>query len=343
MPSPLASISVGSITAPATAVTAGTPSNGAGLDAGTHTYYPVFRTASGATTAGPASNTVTAVAADSNPSAIGAGFNLNNNSFGTALPDGYRNYAYTFRRLSDGAETALSPLSYASSAVGGGDFNRFQLSGLSSAPTGYVRQWYRTATVASFGSLPTASSSFKRIPVGATYSDGFSSHTSGMEDAASGFFWDGSSDASLGATAPSSNGTAKGVCAVTGIPLGPALCTFVDMYREFNGAGAATAKLAFSVANGTTGASDSTANSGLGATVPSSNTAAAARVAVTVPQGPTGTTDIEVFRTAIGSSQLKKSFAVGSNTAGTYTDSAADAALTTNAPTVDDSGLSQPR
>jgi len=64
---------------------------------------------------------------------------------------------------------------------------------------------------------------------------------------------------------------------------------------------------------------------------------------VTYPaSGAAAVTNIQLYRSAAGATQLKLLTTVGSNTAGTYTDSTADASLGANAPAGDTSGLTQP-
>lgn len=327
LPSPRSFIDVGFVSAPASAATAGTPSSGGSMDLGTHRYYPVFRTAAGSTTAGPVSNiaTVTEVAA---PTIIGTAEHVPGPGAPDADLDPLSDYSwkYTFRRLSDGAETTPSPASnvLTSNAIGG--TCRLNLSGCQNPPSGYVRQWYRTEGNGSvYKKLPDSEFDF-HSEVGA-------------------YMFDGDADGLLGAVAPSSNGTRDGVVGVTNIPVSPsALVTHVDMYREFNSAGAATAKLAFSVTNGTTSANDSTANSGLGATVPSANTAVANRLTVGLQIGPDAVTGRKVYVTAADDEdgELKLATTVANNIDEEVEVSTADGSLGAAAELGDGSGLEQP-
>lgn len=61
-----------------------------------------------------------------------------------------------------------------------------------------------------------------------------------------------------------------------------------------------------------------------------------------IPIGGTGVTSRKLYRTAVGDTQLKLLATIADNTTTTYTDSTADASLSTNAPTSDTSALSQP-
>jgi hypothetical protein len=327
LPSPIASIDVGFVAAPLAAVIAGTPTAGGSMDAGSHRYYPVFRTAAGSTTAGPVSNAVTALAEQASPSV--GGFTVSDKLGGSLDVGGAYRWKYSYVRNSDGAETLASPASnsFTFSNVG-------QLTGLINitshgiaAPAGYTLAWYRT---------DGGGSTYKNV-TSFSYGDPFGSGST--------FFIDGSADGTLGAVEPVANTTKRATCPVTGIPVSPdSLVTHVDMYREFNAAGAGTAKLAFSVANGTTTGSDTVANSGLGATVPGSNTAAANQVTYARIAGPTGTTSREYYRTVAAGSQLKLLATLGDNSTVTNgTDSTADGSLGANVHTSDTSGLTQPQ
>lgn len=331
LPGATTTIVVGLVSPPSSAVTAGAPSNGAGLDAGDHRYYPVFRTPAGSTTAGSASNTVTAIAGVSAPVLPGSGFfpEIQDSSVGVLLPGNTYIYKVGFRRNSDGAETTPSGASPTFSPGSLKYFAWFRLSELS-VPSGYSLVVYRQKN---------GSGNFQECT---DMQSAMSNWGSGPEPSA----YDNTADASLGASAPSVNGTFKGVCAVSGIPVSPsALVTHVDMYREFNGAGAATAKLAFSVSNGTTSGSDTTANSGLGATVPSSNTATANQIAVSgIAVGPSGTTEREVYMSPVGGGTRRLALTIANNTATTGTITMSDATLAGQLaePSVDGSGLTQP-
>ena len=328
LPSPLGTITTGLTAAPSGAPTAGAPQAGTGLDAGSHDYEVTFVTASGETTPSPVSGQVTASSA-SDPSVIGTlGGQVDINS---AFPGGSGSYgwAYTMRRVSDGAETNLSPVR-AATGNWGGTAASIALAGCDAPPSGYVRQWYRTALNGSI---------YKRVPTG-TSINGSTTVFSGYE--ASGFFWDHSADASLGASAPASNGTALQIVPLTAIPLGDAPVTSRKLYRRFNGAGAF--KFVTTIANNSaTTYTDTTPNASLGAAAPSSNTATAQQVSVTgIGIGATPTTSRKVYRTAVGALQLKLLTTLANNTTTTFADSTADGSLGANAPTSDASALTQP-
>lgn len=322
---PRATINVGFVPAPTTAATAGNPTNGGNMDVGSHRYYPVFRTAAGSTTAGPVSNSVT-VTQETPPSAIGSISNTGGGGVSGLSPNSLYSWKYTFYRASDGAETTPSPAanivtnSFGSSVL-------IDLSGCSTPPSGYTRRWYRTAA--------GGAGDYKYCDPNALFG--------GQETG--GNFNDGAADASLGSVAPTTNNSKKGTCSVTSIPVSTdALVTHVDMYREFNSAGAATAKLAFSVTNGTTSANDTVANSSLGATVPSSNTAIAGRISVSdIPIGGATVTQRKVYMTVAnnGGGTLKLALTIANNVDTTAEITIADSGLGADAETVDGSGLLQ--
>jgi hypothetical protein len=155
-----------------------------------------------------------------------------------------------------------------------------------------------------------------------------------------------SNTARLSTNVPTSNTTAAttnyNVVPLTAIPVGPANVTSRKLYRT--AAGGAQLKLLATLADNTTTIySDSIADGSLGATIPVSNTADANRVSLSaISVGPSGTTSRKVYRTVAAGSQLKLLTTIADNTTLTYTDSTADAALTTNVPTSDTSGLTQP-
>jgi len=325
LPSPRAPIAVGQVAPPATAPTIGAAVAGPGPDAGSHRYYAVFRTASGATLPGPASNDVTtsgAIAGPVGPSPWLSGIE----GTGLTLGAGYY-YRISFRRVSDGAETTATPAGSVALFVSN-TMIRCAGARVVTPPAGYVMVLYRT---------------------GADEADATANYREIQTPTLEGPFLDGymylvdHNESRKSKTLPSANATAIAAVPVLNIPPYPsALVTHVDLYREMNHAGAATARLAFSVTNGTTVATDNYANSALGGLMPVTNTASGNRVNVTWPAGPAGVTNVELFRTPLGSPQLKKFYSAAGNAGGSTIDSTPDADLTTNAPTGDTSSLAQP-
>jgi Concanavalin A-like lectin/glucanases superfamily len=331
LPSPRAAIVVGQVPAPPVPPTAGAAVTGAGPDPGSHRYYAVFRTAAGVTTPGPASNDVTttgAIAPPALPSPAASGVE----GMGLTLGAGYF-YQVTFRRASDGAET--SPTFAPGSDGGGAVFlhtgnTAFQCIGVRvvTPPPGFAMVLYRTG--ANESNAPANYREIQTPTLEGPMLDGYMYLVDHNESRKS-------------KTLPASNGTAIASVPLSAIPVYPsAIVTHVDLYREMNHAGPATARMALSVANGTTTAIDATPNSALGAAVPAANTAAANRVNVTWPGAPSGVTNVEIFRTPLGSPQLKLFRSAAGNAGGSTIDSTPDADLTTNAPTGDTSNLTQP-
>lgn len=78
------------------------------------------------------------------------------------------------------------------------------------------------------------------------------------------------------------------------------------------------------------------------ASLPTANTDFAQAALSNIAAGPSGTTQRKVYRTAVGSSQLKLLATIADNTTTTNTDSTADGSLGANVPTSDTSGLTQP-
>ncbi len=329
LPSPSASITVGSESAPASAPAVGTPTIGSGVDAGAHYYEVTFVNAAGETIGSPVSTTVTILAGASDPAAIGTLSSFADSGGSLSSPGAYH-WAFTFKRNTDGAETALSPVSTPGGANWGGNYASIDLSGCTSAPAGFTRQWYRTAM---------DGSTYKRVVPSGHNINGDPGKPSGVETA--GFFYDDSADAGLGATAPASNGTNLAHVPLTLIPTGTGSITQRKLYRT--AAGGSQLKLLATIAdNTTTTYTDSTADGSLGANIPTSNMATANRVSVSsiaIYSGVGTVTARKVYRTAAGGSQLKLLATIADNSTTTYADSTADGSLGANVPTSDTSGL----
>lgn len=321
---PRAPITVGQLGPPATALTAGATYAGPGnlMTPGSHRYYAVFKTATGTTTPGPVSNSVTALATTPPPGTHTASGDYGDGGLGRGL---FYFYKSTFYRPADGTET--DPNVHAAIYTYEANWDTgWRTGGVQqlAPPPGFVQRVYRTidGTTAS-----TPQGPFARIV--------------NLRDSG-GAYWM-QADSALGGAPPTANNTGKGSSSLTNIPVSPSsIVTHVDLYREFNNAGAGTAKFLTSVTNGTTSLVDGLGNASLGALIPATNTATANRVTVAWPAGPAAVTNIEVFRTPIGSSQLKLVTAIAGNAAGSVVDATPDASLTTNAPTSDTSGLTQP-
>lgn len=316
LPSPLASMNVGFVSAPTSTPVAGTVQAGAGPDDGVHLFAISHVTAAGETPPGPtvskttSSRSVSAPVAAWSISAAGAGSATLLWNIGDSV---YVKATY----LIAGGETIPGPQTSTLVAI--------------ADPLNPSRAETVNVTAVASGDSAVTGIRFY-ININGAYL--------GYQD-----FSNASASCNLFSfVAGSPPGASTAVIKTQQVPLSnlelsPPLGTARKVWGTV--AGGSTLKYIATINTTDLTYLVTTADAGLGATAPSVNTAAANRASITVPAGPTGTTDIEIFRTPIGSAQLKKSFAVGSNTAGTYTDSTADAALTTNAPTSDTSGLTQ--
>jgi hypothetical protein len=193
-----------------------------------------------------------------------------------------------------------------------------QVSGIATGPAGTTgRNLYRT---------PANSSTLKLL--GTIANNSTTSLTDTLDDSA------------LGATAPS--GATLNTVNLSGIALGGPMVLQRKLYRRFNGAG--PFKLVTTIGNNTsTTYQDTASNAALGAAAPTTNTAAAGQVAVSqIPIGGAGVTGRKLYRTAVGSQQLRFVATLGDNVASTYTDVTSDFNLGANAPVNDTSGLQQP-
>lgn len=253
---------VGALLSPTNAPTV-TVQQGTGIDPGAHDYAVTFYDGTGETTPGPTAS-MTAVAAISAPSAIGTRSSASGDGNSSLTGNGTLKWAFTFKRISDGAETSLSPEASATGDWSNGGANdvyvTIALSGSSSPPAGYVRQWYRTVL---------DGSTFKRVPQDATEIDSLGIFQG--TETAGGNFVDHCADGSLGANAPASNGTGLSAAGLSNIPRGPSGTTGRRVHRT--PADDAQLKLLVDIPNNTaTTHADTAADSSLGANVPTANT-----------------------------------------------------------------------
>lgn len=434
LPSQISTISVGSVSAPSTAPTAGAPTAGSGVDTGAHYYAVTFVTAAGETTSSPISGTVTTgpvttgeIAAPASAPTASTNNTVGNhlitvryavtftnaNGETTAGPQGVRDSIFgiadtnangSIVHVVDGLPAGSSyewfmtafnsegeETTYASGVVGGssGAFD-FEYSFTSPSTAGvagykfyrrdngsselpkYLGQTTSTSQTKYVDSNPDNSAganapttnltygsvSLTNIPIGGSGTTGRKVYatepgatqlkllaTISNNTAATLTDTNPGNVSRLGANVPSSNTTAAttnyNVVPLTNIPVGGALVTSRKIYRT--AAGGSQLKLLTTITNNTaTSYTDSTADASLGANIPTSNTAAANQVAVSaIPTGPSGTTSRRVYRTAVGSSQLKLLTTIADNVTTAYTDSTADASLGANVPVADTSGLAQ--
>jgi hypothetical protein len=144
----------------------------------------------------------------------------------------------------------------------------------------------------------------------------------------------------LGAAAPTvdtSAGPSLQTVPLSQVPTGPPNVTARRIYRE----GVGWWYLVGTIANNTaTTFTDTAASTGAG--MPGANTAIAAQVRVTLPLGASAVTGRKIYRTASGLSALRLLATLGDNTTTTYTDAALDSGLGAAPPVTDTSSLTQP-
>ncbi len=353
--SPLSAITVGSVTAPSTSPTAGTPTVGTGPNPGTHLYATTFVNASGETTAGLSVSAVTSLTVP--PSAAPT---ASTPTAGSGVTDGVHDYAVTF--VTPIGETTPSPISgqvtagsvaIAVPSAAGPRFYNF-LTGTTHLPGTYdwVTTFVNPAGETTPGPPRTA------VPTGSLIGDMFLDSIETSADASvtarkiyrryngSSFllvgtisdnttttFTDTTANGSEGAPAPSSNTATNpfNVVPLSAIQTGSAEVTSRKLYRRSAGAGL---KLLATIGdNTTTTYTDTTANASLGAAVPSVSTAYLQRIPLTaIPLGGSTVTSRKLYRTVAGGSQLKLLATISDNTTTTFTDTVTDASLGANVP-----------
>jgi hypothetical protein len=317
LPSPLATVTTGTTTAPAAAPTVGVPTAGAGVDDGSHDYEVTFVTASGETTTSPVSSPAVVGAPSVAPSwAVGVTYPPSQSHGG--LNNAFIAYSFLY---AGGFESAASPASNLLTVASN-------------------KGW--TATIPTGGSAVIG----RRIYMDEGFGVGYQRYQD-LNDNTTTAISNTSAVDSYFYVFLEFNGSPGGSAVfnqvpLTNIPVGSAEVTSRKLYRRFNGSG--TFKLVTTLADNTTRSyTDTTLNASLGAAAPSSNTATAQRVAVSgIAIGASPTTSRKVYRTAVGGSQLKLLTTIANNTATTFADSTADGSLGANAPTGDTSGLTQP-
>ncbi len=331
LPSPIGSITTGYTAVPVTAPTPAAATTGGSVDFGSHDYQITFVTSSGETSPSPTSAAVSAtnlqVTDPSVAPSVSDSFSADTSWSGFTWAF---KYAYSTKTSTTDftSMTAVSPAS--------GSFTDSAHSPLLAIP-------YSTdpavKTILVFYGLASGSGGFHGAGSGAlSFSNNSAGGTLNAVLNGSGVSFDPLKD-------PTSNTTpavARQTIALSAIQIGGAEVTSRKLYRRFNGSG--TFKLVTTIANNSaTTYSDTTANSGLGADAPSSNTATAQQTSISgIAVGASTVTSRKVYRTAVGASQLKLLHTIADNTTTTYADSTADGSLGANAPTSDTSGLTQP-
>lgn len=318
LPSPLATVAVGTLGPPVSAPSPGTPTSGAGPDAGSHVYATAFVTASGETVPGPSSSAVvTGSVPIANPSSAPTVAE-------SAGSDGVFSGAYHVyvSFVTATGETMVGPGTAFNAALWPN--NRIDLSNIPVGPLGVIiRNIYSkfdgSASVFKNAIGDNTSTTFHLV-AGTLYSSG----------------------GQIGPTSNTAGNSDVHVVPLTSIPIGPTGTTQRNVYRT--AAGGAQLKLLTTLSdNSTTIYSDATVDASLGANALTSGTATANQVALSgIAAGASPTTQRKLYRTAVSGSQLKLLTTLADNSTTTYADASADGSLGANAPTGDTSGLTQP-
>jgi len=141
---------------------------------------------------------------------------------------------------------------------------------------------------------------------------------------------DNTADGSLGADAPGSNTATVRTIPLTSIPTGPAGTTARKIYRT--AAGGAQLKLLATISNNTTTTyTDTTADSSLGANVPTGATLNTVNLTA-IPTGNATVTSRKIYRRFNGTGTFKLLATIADNSTTTYTDTTANASLGADVP-----------
>lgn len=317
---PPAAITAGTFAPPATAPTAGTPTNGTGPDQGSHEYAASFVTAYGETVAGAISNAVTTSAASGQIPAPGTLTIDPSHVQGTGLEDGA--YTYKVTLVNATGETTPGPTSGGATVAG-------QLIGQTSPvpPLGYtgttpattggnltpgIYAYWVTYTTASGESLPT-------------------------NDAVS-----------CQVVAPNN------ACSVPLVNSPDGRVTGKKIYRSRDAEQRHQAKLCGTVSNNTqtaffdTSADAAIVNNPNPPTVdttanPGTMTPFNRLNLINIPIGPAGTTDRRIYRAFNASGHWNLVTTIGNNTATTYLDTKSNTSLGAEAPTSNSTGTAVQR
>ncbi len=338
LPSPLASIPLGPVTPPTTALYVNPALRGcmnpgvAGLDVGSHDYAMTFVNGGGETTPSPAWFGGAAVAyLIADPTAYPL---LSNSPSGGGVevrisPNTYYEWKYSYATQS-GSETNPSPATgFTTGPAVTSSPNPIYpqlLVPYSTDPFVYAIRVYRSPP----GGGPPwryAGTYVQNNPAGGnTYIVEYASNAA----------------IAAGTLPPPSSQALVNFARVDGLTVSPDVSvTGRKLYRRFNGSG--PYKFCQTMNAGSTFTSDSLPNASLGANAPSANTAISAAVAVSaIAAGVAPTTGRKLYRTKANASQLQLLATLANNTTTTYTDTTPDASLGANVPVGDSSGITQP-
>jgi len=330
LPSPIATITTGPITAPGAAPVPSLPTSGGAIENGAFQYAVTFVTASGETTGSNASNPVTIPGAGGVVAPPVGSFSANTWEQNSSLNAG------SAWAVGDSVRLGLAYVNAAGVTTVGAMSNAVTILPI-------VGNWDPPLPcVLQIGPLPVSpdpSVTMKRVYIqrnGAWAGYYVQYAAAAINVNCPGQLWSGMPPSSNTATANNARSVP-----LTGIVTGPANVTARRIYRWTSGVGW---KLVTTIANNTaTTYTDSAATASLGGTLPPNNTALANQVGVTLAVGGAAVTARKVYRTLAGQAALRLLATIANNTATTYTDATADGGLgVTPPPAVDTSGLTQP-
>ena len=293
--------------APSSAPTVGAATAGTGPEVGSHDYAVTFVTSVGETTPGPS---VSATVDNLVPTPLIAFPSVVDGFAAGALTTGV-DYQYKFTYVTAAGETAASSASVPIQTASTGSILVTVPNSTNPAVTGI--NIYRTAA-----------------SLGVPYKKVF--FTLNQDPGTTTSLIDTDPDGARGADAPSANTTGTQT-PLTNLPIGGTNVTSRKLYRTAVGSG--VLKLLTTIANNSaTTYTDATTDASLGATVPAASTAVLRINHLSaIPTGPASTTNRKLYRTAIGSAQLKLVDTIAGNVTSTYTDSTLDGSLGADVPT----------
>jgi len=364
LPSPLASLVVGTTAPPIAAPHVGAPTVGTGPNPGSHSYAVTFVTASGETTPGPLATRATDLLPDPVTAPVIDYASIL--QWGSGVDIGNHDYRVSF--VTAIGETLPGPVSYsvATSAYlsaptnpyfGGAALGWSNVWGPALNLSAGVYQWAMTWVLPGGGettpspifsktmgansaitlsilatTLPYALATVASLKIYRTVANGSQLKYVGTVGAMSTTFYDNVGDGSLGANAPTVNTAYAQRVALYNLPVGDASVTSRKLYRRFNSSG--TFKLVVSLPPTGTTYLDTTPNAALTTAAPSVSTAYVQRFALdSIPTGDALVTARRIYRTAAGGVQLKLAATIADNVTTVWSDSVDDASLGANVPT----------
>ena len=330
LPSPIGAVTVGPLAPPAVPPITGAATAGGAVDPGTYEYAYTFVTAVGETTSSPGSpKATTALGGYYVPAPSVTPSNAAQDGFYTKGWNLHDVISYRVAWYTAAGETTAGPFSpgvagtYPTGSPGDPDYLKACRVGVQVSPDPNVigRRLFRYNNGVLVGrvNIPNNTVTF--------YDDSSNVHNAGV----------GPSSTNTAFVA----GTNYQTVPLTGIATGPTNVTARKLYRWSAALGW---KLLTTIANNTaTTYTDTTANSGLGASgLPASNTAVANWVRVAFAVGGSGVTGRKIYRSKANLDALQLAYTIADNTTTVANDNNPDAGLGAAPPASDTSGLTQP-